>query len=104
MPIKDAYLMKIDGVWGAYIPRKKCSIVVNATPETSLIDFSLSLKEDFPDFRQRCVVNSGIAEKIRSHRGKENAGSRIEGNGKTEVRNMDAGYGVLPPRVGVQQR
>lgn len=94
MPIKDIYLMKIDGVWGAYMPRKRCSIVVNALPETSLVDFCLSLKEDFPEFRQRCVINTGIAEKIRSHRGNENGRSKTNGSRTPTLRNMDARHGI----------
>ena len=64
--IKDIYLMRVDGAWGAVIP-SKCITVVNAPKSADLIEFYHELKEMFPDHRMRCVMNKGIADKIRQH-------------------------------------
>ena len=64
--IKDIYLMRVDGAWGAVIP-SKCLTVVNAPKSADLIDFYHELKEMFPEHRMRCVMNKGIADKIRQH-------------------------------------
>lgn len=64
--IKDIYLMRVDGAWGAVIP-SKCLTVVNAPKSADLIEFYHELKEMFPDHRMRCVMNKGIADKIRQH-------------------------------------
>lgn len=63
--IKDIYVMKIDGVWCGYAPRKKCSFSVIGKQGESLEDFYFSVKEDFPDYRLRCVKNYGIEDEIR---------------------------------------
>ena len=64
--IKDIYLMRVDGAWGAVIP-SKCLTVINAPKSADLIEFYHELKEMFPDHRMRCVMNKGIADKIRQH-------------------------------------
>ena len=64
--IKDIYLMRVDGAWGAVIP-SKCLTVVNAPKSADLIEFYHELKEMFPEHRMRCVMNKGIADKIRQH-------------------------------------
>lgn len=64
--IKDIYLMRVDGAWGAVIPNK-CLTVINAPKSADLIEFYHELKEMFPDHRMRCVMNKGIADKIRQH-------------------------------------
>ena len=64
--IKDIYLMRVDGAWGAVIP-SKCLTVVNAPKSADLIEFYHELKEMFPNHRMRCVINKGIADKIRQH-------------------------------------
>lgn len=55
--------MRIDGVWCGYAPRKRCSFTIIGGE--SLEDFYHSIKEDFPDYRIRCVRNFGIEEKLR---------------------------------------
>ena len=64
--IKAIYLMRVDGAWGAVIP-SKCLTVVNAPKSADLIEFYHELKEMFPEHRMRCVMNKGIADKIRQH-------------------------------------
>lgn len=58
--------MRVDGAWGAVIP-SKCLTVVNAPKSTDLIEFYHELKEMFPEHRMSCVMNKGIADKIRQH-------------------------------------
>ncbi len=64
--IKDIYLMRVDGAWGAVIP-SKCLTVINAPKSADLIEFYHELKSMFPEHRMRCVINKGIADKIRQH-------------------------------------
>ena len=64
--IKDIYLMRVDGAWGAVIPSKFIT-VVNAPKSADFIEFYHELKEMFPEHRMRCVMNKGIADKIRQH-------------------------------------
>lgn len=61
--IKDIYLVHVDGYIGAYKPGR-CPMISYAK-QSRFIDFVESLREDYPDFRLRCVVNEGINERIR---------------------------------------
>lgn len=63
--IKDIYVMRIDGVWCGYAPRKKCSFCIIGKKGDSLVDFFSAVKEDFPEYRLRCVLNYGIEEELR---------------------------------------
>ena len=59
----EIYLSKVNGEWGAYMPRKKGDIVMNAG-KVPFIEFVKGIIEDFPNYRLRCVKNYGIDEKI----------------------------------------
>ena len=61
--IKDIYLVHVDGYIGAYKPGR-CPMISYAK-QSRFIDFVESLREDYPGFRLRCVVNEGISERIR---------------------------------------
>lgn len=61
--IKDIYLVHLDnGLIGAYRPGR-CPTIAYA-PQDKFIDFVDSLREDYPEYRLRCVDNLGIREKI----------------------------------------
>lgn len=61
--MKDIYLVHVDGQIGAYKPGK--FPLVSYAPQDKFIDFVKSLREDYPEFRLRCVANEGIAERIK---------------------------------------
>ena len=52
-------------MWCGYAPRKKCSFCIIGKQGDSLVDFFSTVKEDFPEYRLRCVINNGIEEEIR---------------------------------------
>ena len=61
--IKDIYLVHVDGYVGAYKPGR-CPMI-SYTKQSRFIDFVESLREDYPCFRLRCVVNEGISERVK---------------------------------------
>ena len=61
--IKDIYLVHLgNGLIGAYRPGR-CPTIAYA-PKDDFIDFVDSLREDYPEYRLRCVDNLGIRERI----------------------------------------
>lgn len=62
--LKDIYLVHVDGYIGSYLPRKNYPIIGYADKE-KFVDFCQSLREDFPEYRLRCVDNDGIRILIR---------------------------------------
>lgn len=63
MQVKDIYLVHVDGHIGAY-RHGKCPNISYA-PQDKFIDFVESLREDYPEYRLRCVNNQGIENKVR---------------------------------------
>ena len=63
MQIKDIYLVHVDGNIGAY-RHGKCPMISYA-PQDKFVDFVEGLKEDYPNYRLRCVHNLGIENKVR---------------------------------------
>lgn len=61
--MKEIYLVHVDGYIGAYLPYK-CP-VVSYVVQNKFIDFAKSLRESYPEYRLRCVINEGIEEHIR---------------------------------------
>ena len=68
---REIYVMKVNGAWGGYMPRPKCSLTFNAERGIEIDDFiknlTIELKELNIKPRYRCVENHGIAEHIRQH-------------------------------------
>ena len=61
--MKDIYLVHLsNGLIGAYRPGL-CPTITYA-PQDKFIDFVDSLREDYPEYRLRCVDNHGIRERI----------------------------------------
>ena len=61
--MKEIYLVHVDGYIGTYLP-SKCP-VVSYVVQNKFIDFAKSLRESYPEYRLRCVINEGIEEHIR---------------------------------------
>lgn len=61
--MKEIYLVHVDGYIGSYLSAK-CPVVSYA-PQNEFVEFVGSLKEDYPDYKLRCVLNEGIEEHIR---------------------------------------
>ena len=65
----DVYVMKVQGAWGGYVPRPKCSITFNAARGVELIEFIQTLKQELDEMsikpRFRCIENQGVAEHIK---------------------------------------
>lgn len=66
---RDVYIMRVDGVWGGYMPRNKLSITFNAPNGADLTEFVSELRKELSEMginaRFRCVRNLGIEEQIR---------------------------------------
>lgn len=63
MQVKDIYLVHVDGHIGAY-RQGRCPMISYA-PQDKFIDFVEGLREDYPEYRLRCVNNYGIENKVR---------------------------------------
>ena len=57
--IKDIYILHVDGRLAFYRHSKKCPSYGFA-PADKFIDFVKGLREDYPDYRLRCVQNKGL--------------------------------------------
>lgn len=63
MQVKDIYFVHVDGNIGAY-RQGRCPMISYA-PQDKFIDFVKSIREDYPEYRLRCVKNKGIEDKVR---------------------------------------
>jgi hypothetical protein len=79
---REIYMMKVNGEWGALMPRKRGSIVFMAG-NTSFVDFVQGIMEDYPSFKLRCVNNEGIAAKIAEHQKAERIMQQASSEQKT---------------------
>lgn len=61
--MKDIYIVHVGNYIGAY-RFGKCPTIAYASAE-KFIDFIQSLREDYPEYRLRCVRNWGIEEEVR---------------------------------------
>lgn len=61
---QDVYISRVDGVWNAYLPRKRNSIVINGKKGEELTEFTKNINEDLREFgirpHFRCVRNNGL--------------------------------------------
>lgn len=60
--MKEIYIVHAGEFIGCY-KAGKCPMISYA-PNDKFIDFVKGLREDYPDFKLRCVVNDGITEKV----------------------------------------
>lgn len=65
----DIYVMKVNGTWGGYMPRAKCSMTFNAERGVELLEFIQTLKEELEEMnikpRFRCIENQGVSDHIK---------------------------------------
>ncbi|MBR2273957.1 MAG: hypothetical protein IJ864_03905 [Alphaproteobacteria bacterium] len=61
--MKDIYIVHVGNYIGAY-RCGKCPTITYASAD-KFIDFVKSLREDYPEYRLRCVRNWGIEEEVR---------------------------------------
>ena len=66
--IKEVYVMRVNGDWGAVMPRKRHNFIINADTGVELLEFIKNVKEELLEFgikpRFHCVKNFGIECKI----------------------------------------
>lgn len=67
----EVYIMRVNGDWGAVMPRKRHNVIFNADKGVELPEFVENVRNDLvemgikPSFR--CVQNLGIECKIAEH-------------------------------------
>ena len=68
---KDIYVMRVNGEWGAVLPRPKHNVIFNADYGVELVEFITNVKADLQAIglnpRFHCVQNFGIESKIAEH-------------------------------------
>lgn len=66
--IKEIYVMRVNGDWGAVMPRARHNVIFNADKGVELVEFITNIKEDLQELgikpRFHCVKNFGIECKI----------------------------------------
>ena len=64
----DVYVMKVNGAWGGYLPRRRCSLTFNVERGVELEEFVGVVKEVLAKMkinpRFRCIQNQGVADHI----------------------------------------
>lgn len=65
----ETYVMRVDGVWGAYIPRPRHSISITGNKGENLPEFIKGVTEKLDEFnikpRFRCILNKGVEDFIK---------------------------------------
>lgn len=66
---KDVYIVKVKGIYGAYLPRESLPLSVNSNRGQGFTEFIQETKDFFENElhikpRFRCVLNKGIEEHI----------------------------------------
>ena len=68
---KDIYVMRVNGDWGAVMPRPRHNVIFNADKGVDLIEFVENVRDDLVELgikpRFHCVQNFGIESKIAEH-------------------------------------
>jgi hypothetical protein len=68
---KDIYVMRVNGDWGAVMPRPRHNVIFNADKGVDLIEFVQNVRDDLVELgikpRFHCVQNFGIESKIAEH-------------------------------------
>jgi len=67
----EVYIMRVNGDWGAVMPRPRHNVIFNADKGVDLIEFVENVRDDLLDLgikpRFHCVQNFGIESKIAEH-------------------------------------
>lgn len=63
--------MRVNGDWGAVLPRQRHNVIFNADKGVELVEFITNVKADLEELginpRFHCVRNFGIESKIAEH-------------------------------------
>lgn len=67
----EVYVMRVNGDWGAVMPRKRHNVIFNADKGVDLAEFVQNVRDDLVELgikpRFHCVQNFGIECKIAEH-------------------------------------
>lgn len=64
-PVKHIYILHIGDKIAAYKPLRNGNCLYSFAEPSQFIDFYKGLREDFPDYKLRCIQNKGIEDFLR---------------------------------------
>ena len=68
---REIYVMRVNGDWGAVMPKRRYNVIFNADKGVELVEFVQKVKCDLEELgikpRFHCVQNFGIESKIAEH-------------------------------------
>lgn len=68
---REVYVMRVNGEWGAVLPKKRYNVIFNADAGVELVEFVSKVKADLEELGIKphfhCVQNFGIESKIAEH-------------------------------------
>ncbi len=66
---KDVYIMRVNGVWNAYIPRKRYSLAITGDRGEQLKEFVEGVKESLEEFKIHPnfhnIINKGVDDYLK---------------------------------------
>lgn len=71
MAKREVYVMRVNGEWGAVLPKRRYNVIFNADAGVELVEFVSKVKADLEELGIKphfhCVHNFGIESKIAEH-------------------------------------
>ncbi len=68
---REVYVMRVNGEWGAVMPKRRYNVIFNADAGVELVEFVQKVKADLEELGIKphfhCVQNFGIESKIAEH-------------------------------------
>lgn len=68
---REVYVMRVNGEWGAVMPKRRYNVIFNADAGVELVEFVSKVKADLEELGIKphfhCVQNFGIESKIAEH-------------------------------------
>ena len=68
---REVYVMRVNGEWGAVLPKRRYNVIFNADAGVELVEFVSKVKADLEELGIKphfhCVHNFGIESKIAEH-------------------------------------
>lgn len=65
---REVYVMRVNGEWGAVLPKRRYNVIFNADAGVDLVEFVQKVKADLEELGIRphfhCVKNFGVENKI----------------------------------------
>ena len=66
---KDVYIMRVNGVWNAYIPRKRYPLAITGDRGEQLTEFIVGVKESLEEFKIHPnfhnIINKGVDDYLK---------------------------------------